>query len=185
MSMIFELLQIFEKMGITIETPEINVNLKDPSKLQQIIYARLLKNQISMVEFKSKINQLYFEEKEFIAERCVDEFLKSLFDQLGINLSDEILYPFRSAIIKDTMIKQHLAYSEQMEAIFNIMEFFTGASFLNFMDITWPNLIISTYKKYFMPPSNPSIDGRNRLMELFCFTILGKIQEKGMELKKK
>lgn len=184
MSMVFELLGIFEKMGIKMETPEININLKNPSKLEQIIYHRLTKK-ISMIEFKSEINQIYSDEKESMAESCVDQCLKTIFDQLGINLSEEILYPFRSAIIKDTMIKQNLAYSELIEALFNEIEFFTIASLIYFMTITWPNLAKSTYMKYFIFPLNPPIDGGNRLMELFCFTILDAIQEKAKKLKKK
>lgn len=178
--MIFELLEIFEKMGFKLEITEFNIILKNlDSKLKQVIDNRVL-SQISFNEFKAQIYQINFEERETIAEGCVDQCLKNIFDLLEINLNEEILYPFRSAIIKDALIRQSLAFDEIMESFFNEIESGSESS-LRYFIVTLPKLLNDVGKKYFLSPTQPRIDGSKRLMELFCLTILN---EKGKSFKK-
>lgn len=167
MSMLHQLLIIFEKMELKIEIPKMNLHILDSSKCEQLI-DRLQKNQISMNEVKSQINQMYFDKKESTAELIVDQFLKSIFDQIGINLSDEVLYPFRTALINDQMINQDLSFNEIMESVYKEMESCHSSSFSRFLLITFPKLVCAANMKYFEDYSKP----HSRLMELFCYKIL-------------
>lgn len=173
--MIFDLISIFEKMGIFLEFPDhiYDISIKNPSKARNGLMKRFLKRQISKKEFCRTLDQINLEEKQEIAEVCVDDCLKNIFDQFGITLSDEMLFPFRNAIIQDTMIGQQLVYTEVMKTFFDEMDVCTDFSFKQFMCFKLPKLVAAACLKFaLIDPSKQCADGANRLMEQFCYTIL-------------
>lgn len=174
MSMFYELLGIFAKMGLKIEIPKLNLCLFDTSKLEKLIYARVVKKRISMKLFKRQINRMFLEEKESVSISTVDTLLKGIFDQIGINLSEEVLYPFRTALINDHMTNQDLAYNEIMKEAFKEIESCNVSNLYYFISITYPKLTLDASKKYFGASSKPPC----RLMEMFCNVILNEWKNK-------
>lgn len=177
MSMIFKLFESFEKIGMKMEMPSFHSHFMKPSKLKQVILDRVLKKELSMIEFKSELRKVYIEKVEVLAEEYVDECLKFIFDHTGDNMSKEDLSPYRNLLIMSSEKTQLLAYDEMMESFFSEIEFFTESSLNHFMSVKRPMLLMDAYMKYFIFSKKSSVD-ESLAMDMFCYNILNATVEK-------
>lgn len=178
------------KMDFSIDAIVFQQSMKNPQKFQDLIYDLVIKKKISMNEFKIGVKKYYNDGKESTAVADVDDCLERIFSSIGIHLSDEIMYPYRNALIKDTMTMQELMNGEIMEFLFAEIEFCSELSINHFGLITFPKAVTSISKKHvqqcFMNAFSSMPYESERLMQSLCFIILNTKAEQDLKnLKKK
>lgn len=184
--MIIYLLEMMNKMGIKISLQHFNINLTNSEKLMKVIDDRVSKKKISMTEFKKRIRHIYIEGRQTSAESYFDEVFQYIFAHFGITLNEEIMYPYRNAIIKDMIIEQQMIYDETIDYFFHEIEFGNDISMIHLLLVKMPALLRPIYNKQFEDVSKPCINGRQRLMEQLCYTILrAKADDESKNLKTK
>lgn len=171
MSMIFKLFESFEKIDLKMEMPSFHSHFLKPLNFNQVIKDRLLKKELSQIEFQNELRKVYHEQTESNAESYVDECLKCIFDHIGNKLSEEVLSQFRKLLIMSSVKTQLLAYNDAIESFLSEVEFFNESSLNYFMSVERPKLLIDAYKKYFIYSKKPSVD-ESLAMDFFCYKIL-------------
>lgn len=180
MAMIFYLFKVLQKNGVNIDVPS-GFNMKNPRQheFQQIIDDFVSKKKISMIEFKRRIKQHYIDAKDSNAEACVDDCFKYIFSHVGINLSDEIMYPYRSAFIKNVITMHNLMIEAGMLSLFAEVESYSESSFLQyFLSNTMYNLMLNVGEKHIRDSLNAIPDEMKRLMQSLCSIIFKAKAEK-------
>lgn len=150
MSMIHYLLEILHQNGLSIELgielPENNLglNLKNPWKFKKLIHDRVVRNKMSMNQFKYRMRKIYLDDKESIAEGLVDGW----FSHIGINSNEEIMYPYRNVFVKDMMSMVEVMIEAIMEPLFAEVESYSELSMRYFTSITMLKLMADASEKY-------------------------------------
>lgn len=158
MSMIFKLFESFEKIELKMEMPSFHSHFMKPSKFKQVLKDRILKKELSMIEFKSELKAVYVEYAESIAEGYVDECLKWIFDHFRDNLSVDVLSPYRNLLIMSSVKTQLLAYNDMIESFIFEKDVFNESFLKYFMSVQISKLLIDAYEKYLIYCKKPSVD---------------------------
>lgn len=116
MSMIFHLVDCLNHLGFDIKT-ELIVNLHeivDYSFLLTVVAIAVKngKNKKFLNRLEAKLKNMYIEKRDTIASCKVDTFLAVIWEQIGISMEDDALYPFRNAMIAELLKQQNSIYDE-------------------------------------------------------------------------
>lgn len=173
MTIVSEIFEMLQNMGFEIGPPPMPdfsmLNARESES--QLFIDRIINKEITMNEFKIQINQTYIEEKKIVAVSMADQFLKSIFEQIKVNLSGDVLAHFRTAIINDQMIITDLVFNEMTELVFNEINscnLNVSDDLNDFIFKALPEYTLAAHRKYLVVVPQP----HTNLMEMLSHQIL-------------
>lgn len=118
MSMIFHLIECLNQLGFKIKIESIvgaHEKIDHSFLLSGVDLDKVLKDKNYVSKLKEDLYKKYFERRYEMVNCKVDSFLCFIWEQVGIEIFADSLYPFRNAMIKEFLSEQNLIYDEVIE----------------------------------------------------------------------